>query len=50
MEILEKIFMILLLIFSLMGLILEGSSLFEIVTVGLLFLIFMELDNKRNTK
>ena len=46
-KMMEKVFTILLLIFSLIGLILDGSSLFEIIVVGLLFIIFISLE--RNT-
>lgn len=43
-----KLFTILLLVFSMTGLLLEGSSLFEIMVVGLLFIIYVSLN--QNTK
>lgn len=49
-KMMEKVFTILLLIFSLIGLILDGSSLFEIIVVGLLFIIFISLEKNTSRR
>lgn len=45
-----KLFTILLLVFSMIGLLLEGSSLFEIMVVGLLFIIYVSLNKNTEKK
>lgn len=46
----SKVFSVVLLLMSFIILLLEKSSCFEILVVGLLFIIMLELDKIRNIK